>query len=291
MSATARLAEFVVKTSLEECPPDVVVRVRRAALDTLGVMLAGAARARRRRRAPDVRAEGGIALCTVVGTKLRTGAGLGGPGQRRRRPRARLRRHQLRAAGTSERAAPVDGSWPPARPRRRTGPRAGSRLHHRLRDRRRDRHGAEPGALRRAAGTPPRRSAPSAARPRPRGSWASTSVHAPRRSAIAASLASGLKENFGSMTKPYHAGHAARNGILGGAARARGAHRLRDRARGPSGLRWRPSAARTASTARSTAWGGAGSFSDRGSPSSRIPSCALTHSAIDALIDLRARTG
>ena len=37
MSATARLAEFVVKTSFEECPPDVVVRVRRAALDTLGL--------------------------------------------------------------------------------------------------------------------------------------------------------------------------------------------------------------------------------------------------------------
>src|SRR5438094_740152 len=32
--------------------------------------------------------------------------------------------------------------------------------------------------------------------------------------AIAATHASGLKENFGSMTKPYHAGHAARNGIL-----------------------------------------------------------------------------
>jgi len=30
--------------------------------------------------------------------------------------------------------------------------------------------------------------------------------------AIAASHASGLKENFGSMTKPYHAGHAARGG-------------------------------------------------------------------------------
>src|SRR5207247_6744103 len=31
--------------------------------------------------------------------------------------------------------------------------------------------------------------------------------------AIAATHASGLKENFGSMTKPYHAGHAARSGI------------------------------------------------------------------------------
>ena len=31
---------------------------------------------------------------------------------------------------------------------------------------------------------------------------------------VAASLASGLKENFGSMTKPFHAGHAARNGVF-----------------------------------------------------------------------------
>src|SRR5207244_12329925 len=31
---------------------------------------------------------------------------------------------------------------------------------------------------------------------------------------LAVSVASGLKENFGSMTKPYHAGHAARNGVL-----------------------------------------------------------------------------
>src|SRR5439155_1406596 len=32
--------------------------------------------------------------------------------------------------------------------------------------------------------------------------------------AIAATQASGLKENFGTMTKPFHAGHAARSGVL-----------------------------------------------------------------------------
>jgi 2-methylcitrate dehydratase PrpD len=32
--------------------------------------------------------------------------------------------------------------------------------------------------------------------------------------AIAASEASGLKENFGTMVKPLHAGLAARNGVL-----------------------------------------------------------------------------
>src|SRR5258705_6430758 len=31
--------------------------------------------------------------------------------------------------------------------------------------------------------------------------------------AIAASMASGIKANFGSMTKPFHIGHAARNGL------------------------------------------------------------------------------
>ena len=40
MSATTRLAEFVVKTSLEDVPPAAVGLVRRAALDTLGVTLA-----------------------------------------------------------------------------------------------------------------------------------------------------------------------------------------------------------------------------------------------------------
>ena len=34
MSATARLAEFVVKTSLADCPEPAIAQVRRAALDT-----------------------------------------------------------------------------------------------------------------------------------------------------------------------------------------------------------------------------------------------------------------
>jgi hypothetical protein len=38
MSATTRLAEFTVKTTLEDCPPEAVARARLAALDTLGVI-------------------------------------------------------------------------------------------------------------------------------------------------------------------------------------------------------------------------------------------------------------
>ena len=39
---------------------------------------------------------------------------------------------------------------------------------------------------------------------------------------IAASLAHGLRENFGTMTKPLHAGNAARNGSLAGLLAKRG---------------------------------------------------------------------
>src|SRR5712692_7025528 len=72
MSATARLAEFVLKTTLADCPEPVLVQVRRAALDTLGCMLAGAPEPVARIVREVARAEGGAPLCTVVGTSLRT---------------------------------------------------------------------------------------------------------------------------------------------------------------------------------------------------------------------------
>ena len=67
--------------------------------------------------------------------------------------------------------------------------------------------------------------------------------------AIAASEASGLKENFGTMVKPLHAGLAARNGVLA-AQLAQGRHdRERGGDRGPAGI---PRARWTASSRRST---------------------------------------
>jgi hypothetical protein len=72
MSATARLAEFVVKTTLRDCPDAAVAQVRRAALDSLGVILAGAAEPVATGVRAVVRAEGGAPLCTVMGTAMRT---------------------------------------------------------------------------------------------------------------------------------------------------------------------------------------------------------------------------
>src|SRR5439155_24457690 len=75
VSVTARLAEFAVKTSLEECPPEALARVRLAALDTLGVMLAGAGEPAARAVRAVARAEGGTPLATVVGTRFVTAPG------------------------------------------------------------------------------------------------------------------------------------------------------------------------------------------------------------------------
>jgi len=41
MSAITRIAEFIVKTRLDDCPREAIACVRRAALDSIGVMLAG----------------------------------------------------------------------------------------------------------------------------------------------------------------------------------------------------------------------------------------------------------
>src|SRR3989475_280780 len=190
MSAAARLAEFIVKTSLEDCPGEAIAQVRRAALDTLGVMLAGAAEPVARIVRRVVRAEGGISLATL---------------------------------GCAAAAARIMGL---------------------------------------------------------------DVVQTRNALSLAASHASGLKENFGSMTKPYHAGHAARNGILAAQLAREGLTASETALEGKQGY--------------AAAFGGAHALDGAlerlgrtwhllgsGIAVKPYPSCALTHSAIDALIDLR----
>src|SRR5436309_14274662 len=75
MTATTRLAEFVIKTSLRDCPDAVLAQTRRAALDTVGVMLAGATEPVAQSVRAVARTEGGVGLCTVLGTSMRTSPG------------------------------------------------------------------------------------------------------------------------------------------------------------------------------------------------------------------------
>ena len=74
MGATARLAEFVVKSRWEDLPAAAIERAKDAILDTIGVTLAGSVAAPARIVRGLAEAEGGAPRCAVVGTRMRTGA-------------------------------------------------------------------------------------------------------------------------------------------------------------------------------------------------------------------------
>jgi 2-methylcitrate dehydratase PrpD len=113
-------------------------------------------------------------------------------------------------------------------------------------------------------------------------------VQARHALAIAASHASGLKENFGSMTKPYHAGHAARGGLLAAQLAREGMTASETALEGRQGY----AAAFGASHPLERALERLGRtwlLLDSGIAVKPYPSCAFTHSPIDALLELRAR--
>jgi 2-methylcitrate dehydratase PrpD len=105
---------------------------------------------------------------------------------------------------------------------------------------------------------------------------------------IAASLASGLKENFGSMVKPYHAGHAAMNGVRAAQLAREGLVASGSALDGKQGF----AAAFGGSRPLADALDGLGrtwQLLASGIAVKPYPSCALTHATIDALLGLRAR--
>ena len=285
MTSTARIAEFVVKTALDDCPAEALPLVRRATLDTIGVMLAGAGEpvARIVRRAAQT--EGGVPLCTVVGTRLRTSPtwaalanGTAGHAHDFDDTNFALMGHPsvplLAAALACAESETADGAAVAA------GYIIGFEVSATIGTALNPAHYTRGWHATSSIGT----LGCAAAAARLLGLDAAQTRHA---LGLAASLASGLKENFGSMTKPYHAGHAARNGV------------------------WAALLAREGLTASDSALDGkqgytmavaGGASLDRALDglgqrwhvtSSRIavkpyPSCALTHSTIDALLDLRA---
>jgi 2-methylcitrate dehydratase PrpD len=288
MSATARLAEFVVKTSLRDCPDATVAQVRRAALDSLGVMLAGAAEPVAASVRAVARAEGGTPLCTVVGTSLQTAPtwaalanGAAGHAHDFDDTSFALLGHPsvplLAAVLAAAEAEPADGAdvvlayligfevsaalglalnpdhytrgWHATSSIGTLGCAAAvAKL-----------LGLDPGQTRHALG-------------------------------IAASLASGLKENFGSMTKPFHAGHAARNGVFAAMVAREGLTASESALDGRQGYAAAFGQARLAPDAFD-ALGQRWQVVASGIAVKPYPSCALTHSAIDALLELRGRHG
>lgn len=109
---------------------------------------------------------------------------------------------------------------------------------------------------------------------------------------IAASLASGLQQNFGTMTKPLHAGWAAHNGVVAAELAARGFEASTQALEGPSGFLRAMSGgaeidAETAVRHLADPW----EIVEPGIGVKLYPCCYATHRAIDAALEIREEPG
>jgi len=285
MSAAVRIAEFVAKLALTDCPEAAIARARGAALDSLGVMLAGAAEPVARAVRAVARLEGGTPLCTVFGTTLRASPtwaalanGVAGHAHDFDDTSFALMGHPsvplLATALACAEAEPTDGAALVA------AYIAGFEVDAALGLALNPAHYTRGWHATSSIGT----IGCTAAAARLLRLDVGQTSHA---LAIAVSLASGLKENFGSMTKPYHAGHAARNGVLAAMLAREGMTASESALDGRQGY----AAAFSAAALAPDALDGLGrdwQIVASGIAVKPYPSCALTHAAIDALLDLRA---
>jgi len=105
---------------------------------------------------------------------------------------------------------------------------------------------------------------------------------------IAASLASGLRQNFGTMTKPLHAGWAARNGVVAVSLAERGFSADAEALEGESGfLRAASGGAGIDPDEAVTGLGDPWEIVSPGVGVKLYPCCYATHRAIDAALELR----
>ena len=108
---------------------------------------------------------------------------------------------------------------------------------------------------------------------------------------IAASLAAGLQQNFGSMTKPLHAGWAARSGVVAAQLAARGFSAGAEAVEGPSGFLRAMSGGADPDLAPFDALGEPFEIVSPGLGVKLYPCCYATHRAIDAVLELCAAHG
>ncbi len=288
MNATALVAEFVTKSRLEDCPEAAVESARRAILDCLGVMLAGSIEPAARILQRVAQAEGGSPLCSVVGTKPRTGA--------------------VWAAlcnGTAAHALDFDDTnfalmGHPSAPVLAAALAAGELA---LADGRAVVHAFLLGfevETTLAEVINPAHYAHGWHATCTLGTLGATATAArllgldaaQTRAAlsVAASQSSGLKENFGTMTKPFHAGHAARSGVLS-ALMAREGWTASDHAlEGPQGFFNVLGAGQQTLEPLGTL-GAPWKILTTGVAVKPYPSCACTHSIIDSALELRRVQG
>jgi 2-methylcitrate dehydratase PrpD len=106
---------------------------------------------------------------------------------------------------------------------------------------------------------------------------------------IAASTAAGLKENFGTMVKPLHAGLAARDGVLAAFLARAGMTASARALDGPQGFLHAMDSERDDLGGEVEDLGRRWEILETGITIKLYPSCAGTHPSLDALLDLRRR--
>src|SRR5258708_15080162 len=104
---------------------------------------------------------------------------------------------------------------------------------------------------------------------------------------IAASSALGLKENFGTMTKPLHAGLAAKNAVLAALFAQAGLTASERAIEGPQGLLVAMESEHQDYEDKLKSLGERWEILEPGMTVKLYPSCAATHPALDAVLDLR----
>jgi len=107
--------------------------------------------------------------------------------------------------------------------------------------------------------------------------------------AIAASEASGLKENFGTMVKPLHGGLAARNAVFAGQLAQAGFQASAAAIDGPQGFLAAMDSETRSLEPFTADLGRRWEILDTGITVKLYPSCAATHPPLDAILELRRR--
>lgn len=108
---------------------------------------------------------------------------------------------------------------------------------------------------------------------------------------IAASLAGGLQQNFGTMTKPLHAGWAARNGVVAAELAARGFTADPRALEGESGFLRAMSGGAEVDLEPLAALGEPYEITSSGIGVKLYPCCYAVHRSLDAGLELRVRHG
>jgi 2-methylcitrate dehydratase PrpD len=284
-AATARLGDFVCDAAL---PSGVRARAAAAVLDTVGVTLAGASEPASLIVREVVAAEGG-SVCGVFGTSVR--ASMSGAALANGTAAHALDYDDMCFVSLAHPSAPlVPAILAAAESQRLTGRAVldayvvGFEIEARLGTLMNPRHYRRGWHCTSTLGT----IGAAAAVSRLLKLDAAAAGHA---LAIAASEASGLKENFGTMVKPLHAGLAARNGVLA-ALLAKAGMTASDRALdGPQGFLHAFDSEGVALDEAIADLGERWEILDTGITVKLYPSCAGTHPSLDAILDLRRREG